>query len=69
MVKPIKILHINPKFEVIYCLIQEGVFLKSRVSLDSAVSLLKNEEFDLIISEPHQRAILKDNEPACSLQA
>lgn len=69
MFKPIKILHINPKFEVIYCLIQDGLFLKSRVALDSAVSLLKNEEFDLIISEPHHTAILKDQVPDTSRRA
>jgi hypothetical protein len=68
MFKPIKILHINPRFEVVYCLIQEGVFLKSRVALDSAVSLLKNEEFDLIISEPHHTAILKEQAPNYSRQ-
>ncbi|HMK66834.1 MAG TPA: hypothetical protein VK564_13630 [Thermodesulfobacteriota bacterium] len=58
MDKTLKILHIDPKFDVIYCLIKKGAFIKSKVSLKTAVNLLKNEEFDLIISEPHHRAIL-----------
>jgi hypothetical protein len=58
MDKTLKILHINPKYDVIYCLIKKGAFIKSKVSLKAAISLLKTERFDLIISEPHHRAIL-----------
>jgi hypothetical protein len=58
MEKTFKILHIDPKYDVIYCRIKKGAFIKSKVSLKAAISLLKNERFDLIISEPHHRAIL-----------
>jgi hypothetical protein len=58
MKNPIKILHIYPDYKVTYFIIRDGGFIKSSVSLEAAVTLLKNEEFDLIISEPHKRAIL-----------
>lgn len=64
MKNPIKILHINLNYEVIYCIIRDGIFIKSTVPLKSAITLLKNEVFDLIISEPHNQAILENIAPA-----
>jgi hypothetical protein len=58
MKNPIKILHIYPDFKVTYFIIRDGSFIQSSVSLEDAISLLKNENFDLIISEPHKKAIL-----------
>jgi hypothetical protein len=58
MNKLIKILHIDSNWQVIYFLIREGATVKTVVSLETAIMLLKNQEFDLIISEPHNVAIL-----------
>jgi len=59
MNKPIKILHINSNWEVIYFIIRDGAFIKSGVPLKTTLEMLKNsEEFDLILSEPQNIAIL-----------
>jgi hypothetical protein len=58
MRKQVKIMHIDSEYQPHYIIIQEEAFIHSRVSLDSAISLLKSEEFDLILSEPHSLAIL-----------
>jgi hypothetical protein len=58
MNKLIKILHINPSWQVIYILIRDRVLIKSKVPLEKAISMLKNEKFDLIVSEPQKIAIL-----------
>ena len=36
-----------------------GTLIRSPVQLQQAIQLLKTEEFDLILSEPHNKAILK----------
>jgi hypothetical protein len=58
MEKPIKILHIDLDWNVIYLLIRAGILIKTSVSLETAVSLLKKVRFDLIIDEPQHKAIL-----------
>lgn len=58
MKKLIKILHIDPNWQVIYFVIRDGALIKSNVPLGKAVVMLKNEKFDLIISEPQKLAIL-----------
>jgi hypothetical protein len=58
MKKPVKILHIDPTFQVYYVIVREGSLIHSTVSLKKAVLLLKTIDFDLILSEPHQKAIL-----------
>ncbi len=58
MKKLIKILHINPSWQVIYIIIREGALIKSNLPLEDALLMLKNEKFDLIISEPQKIAIL-----------
>jgi hypothetical protein len=57
---PTKILHIDPDFKITYFIRHPGVLIHSFVSLDDAIQLLKTEEFDLILSEPHNKAILKE---------
>jgi hypothetical protein len=54
----LKILHINPSWEVVYILIGDGIFVKSNVPLEEAIPMLKNDNFDLILSEPQNIAIL-----------
>ena len=55
---PIKILHINMNFQGFYWIKQKNAIIKSFVSLFEVVQLLKNQSFDLIISEPHHLYIL-----------
>jgi len=62
-----KILHIDSKWEVNYnILVRERTFMKSFVPLDQAINMLKKTEFDLIISEPHNQAILATPDPYTS---
>ncbi len=58
MKEPIKILHIDSHYRVAYILIRDGTLTKSTVSLETALTMLKNDLFDLILSEPHNMAIL-----------
>jgi hypothetical protein len=55
--KPIKILHIDPDFKVTYFIKHPGSIIQSLVPLKQAIQLMKTEEFDLILSEPHNKAI------------
>ena len=59
----IKILHIDPNWKVIYILIRGGALIKSKVSLETALSLLSKQKFDLILTEPLNTAILTPQEP------
>ncbi len=51
-------MHIDSDFRVVYILIQKGVLIKSTLSLESALTMLKNDRFDLIMSESQNMAIL-----------
>jgi hypothetical protein len=59
MDKSIKILHIDGHYEGFYMIIQKGITIRSEVHLKEIVKLLKTEELDLILFEPHNMAILK----------
>jgi hypothetical protein len=59
MSKPIKILHIDPDFQITYFILGSRFSIRTSIPLQPAIELLKNEDFDLIVSEPHQKAILK----------
>ena len=58
MENQIKILHIDPDYKIEYFIIRQGASIHSSVTLEQALELLKNVEFDLILSEPHNKAIL-----------
>ena len=60
---PTKILHIDADFKITYFFKHPGGSSHSLVSLNQAIQLLKTEEFDLILSEPHHKAILKRRAP------
>jgi hypothetical protein len=62
MNKLVKILHIDPNWKVIYILIRGGALIKSKVSLETALSLLSKQKFDLILTEPLNMAILTPQE-------
>jgi hypothetical protein len=55
---PIKILHIDPDFRITYFIKNPGSIIRSHVPLKEAIELLKTQQFDLILSEPHNKAIL-----------
>jgi hypothetical protein len=59
MGSPLKILHIDPDYKVTYFINRPGSLIRSPVPLKQAIQLLKTEQFDLILSEPHNKAILK----------
>ena len=59
MKNPVKILHIDSDFKVTYFIFREGASIHSSVPLQQAIELLKTEEFDLILSQPHNKAIFK----------
>lgn len=58
MKEPIKIMHIDTDYHVVYVLIREGALIKSTVPLEIAIPMLKNEHFDLILFEPRHMAFL-----------
>jgi hypothetical protein len=51
-------MHINSQYEALYVIIHDGTLIKSTVPLKTAISMLKNEKFDLILAEPQNMAIL-----------
>ncbi len=59
-----KILHIDPDFNVTYFLIRPGATIKSSISPQYAIQLLKKEKLDLILSEPHNIAIHTSRNPS-----
>jgi hypothetical protein len=58
MERQIKILHVSPEYEVMYFIIINGVTIKSLIPIEQAIDLAKKEQFDLILSEPQNLAIL-----------
>jgi hypothetical protein len=59
MSRLIKILHIDPDYQITYLIYRHPSHIRTSVSLETAIALLKKEDFDLIVSEPHNKAILK----------
>ena len=59
MSRLIKILHIDPDYQTTYLIYRPRTAIRTSVPLQTAIELLKKEDFDLIISEPHNKAILK----------
>jgi hypothetical protein len=63
MSRMIKILHVDPDFKVTYFIYGPGSSIRTPVPLATAIDLLKKVDFDLILSEPHNKAILKKEKP------
>jgi hypothetical protein len=59
MSRLIKILHIDPDYQITYLIYRHRSSIRTSVPLEKAIELLKKEDFDLIVSEPHNKAILK----------
>jgi len=62
MEQPVKILRIDPDFKVTYFICRQGSSIQSTIPLNKTINLLKTIDFDLILSEPHNKAIL-NNQP------
>lgn len=56
---PVLILYLDRDYQVTYWIIRDDVKMFSQVTIPQAIQLLKNFEFDLIISDPQNIAILK----------
>jgi hypothetical protein len=56
---PKLIFYLDQDYQVTYWVIQEDIKISSQVTIPQAIQLLKNFEFDLIISDPQKIAILK----------
>ena len=63
MSRLIKILHIDPDYQITYFIYRDRSSIRTSVSMETAIELLKKEDFDLIISEPHNKAILNKQPP------
>lgn len=57
MKEPIKILYIDADYQVAYTIIREGGVIRSTLPLQTALTMLENETFDLILSEPQLMAV------------
>jgi hypothetical protein len=55
----VKILHINQDYQAFLYIIRNGAKKISEVSLSKAIEFLNKHEFDLVLSEPQNLAILK----------
>lgn len=60
MDQSIMVMHIDPDFKITYLIYRTGSSIQSTVSLKEAINLLKTVDFDLIVSEPHNKAILNN---------
>jgi hypothetical protein len=64
---PIKILHINAFHQVAYTIIRDGSLIRSTIPMKTAVTMLENETFDLILSEPQSIAVFTSQGPSDDL--
>jgi hypothetical protein len=58
MKPPIKILHIDVNYQVVYTVIFDGLQIKSSLPMETALLMLENERFDFIFSEPQRMIVL-----------
>jgi hypothetical protein len=58
MKKPVKILHIDLNWKIFHLVVLPGTLIKTPISLETTLDMVKENNFDLIISEPHHKAIL-----------
>lgn len=63
MTPPFKILHITTDHKVAYLIIRDGAMIRSTIPTNTAVDMLENEIFDLILSEPQSMAVITSKSP------
>lgn len=57
-----RILYIDPSWKAMFILIRKGIMIKSIISLKTALSLLKKQNFDLLLADPLNMSILNPQE-------
>lgn len=57
-----KILYIDSNWKVMVLLVRGGVLIKSMVTLETTLLLLRKQNFDLILTDPLNMAILTPQE-------
>ena len=57
-----RILYIDSSWKVMYILIRGGVMIKSMLSLETTLSLLKKHNFDLLLTDPMNMTVLNPQE-------
>jgi hypothetical protein len=62
MERPRRILYIDPSWKAMYILIREGMIIKSIISLKTTLSLLKKQNFDLLLADPMNMNVLNPQE-------
>ncbi len=62
MEMPRRILYIDPSWKAMLILIRKGIMIKSIISLKTALSLLKKQNFDLLLTDPLNMSILNPQE-------
>lgn len=62
MERPRRILYIDPSWKAMYILIREGVMIKSMISLKTTLSLLRKQNFDLLLTDPLNMNVLNPQE-------
>ncbi len=62
MEMPRRILYIDPSWKAMFILIRKGIMIKSIISLKTALSLLKKQNFDLLLADPLNMSILNPQE-------
>lgn len=58
MSRKIKILHIDPNYQGHVITIQQGALVQDSLTLGKTLEAVKQQHFDLILSEPQNLAIL-----------
>lgn len=58
MGQPVTIFYIDRDYEIFYWIFRDGARIVSKVAISQAIELLRTTEFDLIVSEPQNLAIL-----------
>lgn len=69
MKAPIKILHIDANYQVVYTIIWDGGTIRSSIPMNTALAMLEEETFDLVLSEPQSLAVLTSPRPSEALKS
>lgn len=68
MKESIKILHIDACYRVGYTIIRDGGVMRSTLSMKTALTMLENETFDLILSEPQAMVVFTSKTTSDNLE-
>ncbi|MGC1403748.1 MAG: hypothetical protein WA974_12565 [Thermodesulfobacteriota bacterium] len=68
MKPPIKILHIDACYQAIYTIIRDVGVIRSTLPTKTALTMLENETFDLILSEPQSMVVFTSQTTSVNLE-